>query len=65
MEQKPKKEYNVYSKLTGNNLEKLNLTICENTKISKYFYININKFKKNKNGIFIYKKIRISNNICI
>ena len=27
-----KVEYNVYSKLSGNNLEKLNLTICENTK---------------------------------
>jgi len=29
-----KVEYNVYSELSGNNLEKLNLTICKNTKIS-------------------------------
>ena len=28
-----KVEYNVYSKISGNKLEKLNLTICENTKI--------------------------------
>ena len=27
-------EYNVYSKLSGNNLVKLNLSVCENSKIS-------------------------------
>ena len=37
-----KVEYNVYSKLTGKNLEKLNLTICENTKISINIPIEIN-----------------------
>ena len=26
-------EYNVYSKLSGNNLVKLNLSVCENSKI--------------------------------
>ena len=37
-ETKAKKiEYNVYSKLKGNNLEKLNLTVCENATL----YINI------------------------
>ena len=30
-----KVEYNVYSKLLGNNLEKLNLDICKKTKILK------------------------------
>ena len=30
----PKVEYDVYSKLNGNNLIKLNLTICKNSKIS-------------------------------
>ena len=30
----PKIEYNVYSKSNGTNLIKLNLSICENTKIS-------------------------------
>ena len=37
-----KVEYNVYSKLSGNYLEKLNLTICENTKISINIPIEIN-----------------------
>ena len=37
-----KVEYNVYSKLFGNNLEKLNLTICENTKIFIHIPIEIN-----------------------
>ena len=32
-----KVEYNVYSKIIGKNIIKLNLSICENTKI----YINI------------------------
>ena len=43
-----KVEYNVYSKLSGKNLEKLNLSICENTKISINIPIqisdNIDKF---------------------
>ena len=30
----PKVEYDVYAKLNGNNLVKLNLTVCQNTKIS-------------------------------
>jgi hypothetical protein len=41
-------EYDVYCQLSGNNLEKLNLTICENTKISINIPIeivgNIDKF---------------------
>ena len=32
-------EYDVYCKLSGNNLEKLNLTKCENTKISKIYQL--------------------------
>ena len=35
-------EYNVYSRLSGKNLEKLNLTICKNTKISINIPIEIN-----------------------
>ena len=44
-----KVEYNVYSKLSGNNLEKLNLDICKKTKISINvpFEINGNKDKLN------------------
>ena len=30
----PKIEYDVYSKLSGNKLEKLNLSVCSNSKIS-------------------------------
>ena len=30
----PRVEYDVYSKLSGNKLVKLNLTVCENSKIS-------------------------------
>ena len=30
----PKIEFDVYSKLSGTNLVKLNLTVCENSKIS-------------------------------
>ena len=41
-------EYDVYSKLSGNNLEKLNLTICKDTKVSINIPIeisgNIDKF---------------------
>ena len=37
-----KVEYNVYSKLSGKNLEKLNLSICENTKIFINIPIEIN-----------------------
>jgi len=37
-----KVEYNLYSKISGNNLEKLNLTICEGTKISINIPIDIN-----------------------
>ena len=37
-----KVEYNVYSKLSGKNLEKLNLTICKDTKISINIPIEIN-----------------------
>ena len=52
-----KVEYNVYSKLSGNNLEKLNLTICKNTKISiniPYEIIgNVDKFNTSS-GYFNY-----------
>ena len=37
-----KVEYNVYSKLSGKNLEKLNLTICEKAKISINIPIELN-----------------------
>ena len=37
-----KVEYNLYSKISCNNLEKLNLTICEGTKISINIPIDIN-----------------------
>ena len=36
-----KVEYNVYSKLSGKNVEKLNLTICENTKINSILVVDI------------------------
>ena len=35
----PKIEYEVYSKLSGNKLTKLNLTICENSKVKFYQYL--------------------------
>ena len=35
-----KVEYNVYPKLSGKNLIKLNLTVCEKSKITILFYIN-------------------------
>ena len=37
-----KVEYNVYSKLSGNNLEKLNLKVCEDTKILINIPVEIN-----------------------
>ena len=37
----PKVEYDIYSKLSGNHLIKLNLSICENTKISLSIPIEI------------------------
>ena len=39
----PKVEYDVYSKLTGNNLIKLNLTVCHNSKISISIPIKISE----------------------
>jgi surface protein len=39
----PKIEYSVYSKLSNNKLEKLNLSICENSKISLSLPIEINE----------------------
>ena len=39
----PKVEYNVYSKLFGKNLIKLNLTVCEKSKISISIPIIINE----------------------
>ena len=39
----PKIEYNVYSKLNGTKLIKLNLTICENSKISISVPVSISK----------------------
>ena len=37
----PKIEYDIYSKLNGTNLIKLNLSICENSKISLSIPIEI------------------------
>ena len=37
----PKIEYDIYSKLSGNNLTKLNLTICKNSKIQLFIPIKI------------------------
>jgi len=37
-----KVEYNAYNKLSGKNLEKLNLTLCEDTKISIIIIFEIN-----------------------
>jgi len=37
----PKVEYDVYSKLNGSNLQKLNLTVCDNTKISLFIPVLI------------------------
>ena len=39
----PKIEFDVYCKLSGLNLEKLNLSICENTKINIYIPIDISE----------------------
>ena len=48
----PKVEYDVYCKLFGNNLTKLNLTICKNSKISIYipFVITDNVDKYNSSS---------------
>ena len=37
----PKIEYDIYSKLNGNTLEKLNLSLCANTKIFLYMPVEI------------------------
>ena len=37
----PKVEYDIYSKLSGNNLIKLNLTVCKNSKINLFIPIKI------------------------
>ena len=52
----PKIEFDVYSKLTGSNLIKLNLSVCENTKISLSIPIEIteNLDKVNVDIIMIY-----------
>ena len=39
----PKVEYDVYSKLNGNILVKLNLTVCQNSKISLSVPITISE----------------------
>ena len=39
----PKIEYDVYGRVSGSNLKKLNLYICDNTKISLYLPINISE----------------------
>ena len=39
----PKIEYSIYSKLSGTHLEKLNLSICDNTKISLSVPVEINE----------------------
>ena len=39
----PKVEYDIYCKLSGNNLEKLNKSICENAKISLSIPVEINE----------------------
>ena len=48
----PKVDYNIYSKLFGTNLIKLNLTACSNSEISIYvnFKLNGNKDKYNKSS---------------
>ena len=37
----PKIEYDVYSKSNGNKLEKVNLSLCDNSKISIFIPIKI------------------------
>ena len=39
----PKAEYDVYCKLSGKNLQKLNLSICKNNKISLLIPVVLSK----------------------
>ena len=50
----PKVKYDVYCKLFGTNLIKLNLTVCTNTKILISIPINISEFPDNLDNLDIY-----------